>query len=77
MRIMLDFKKKRYEKKHNRQIQPTNDSTNDEEEREEENEYDEIVIAVIEPENNEAPAATRSGRRCTTYKNRHFYGDSD
>ena len=48
-----------------------------------EDEEEEVVIALIESESEsesdpmQSEQTTRSGRRCTTYKGRHFYGDSD
>lgn len=48
-------------------------SANESDEEEEDQVMEEVTIAIIEPD---PPArTTRSGRMCTTYKNRHFYGD--
>ena len=61
-------------------MEPVSDSSDSDDEEDEE---EEVVVALIgtdsESENDlvQSTRTTRSGRRCTTYKSRHFYGDTD
>ena len=51
------------------------DEDNDNPEDEDEEEVtEEVVVTIIDQS---LPTTTRAGRRCTTYQNRNFYGDSD
>jgi hypothetical protein len=79
----LNLKKmKRVEKRLSKMSKPKHDEPISEDEGEDEledPEVEEVIVAIIEPEVTEQPSSrrTRSGRQCTTYRDRHFYGDSD
>ncbi len=80
---LLDLKKRKRSANRVKRSQNKSDRSSDEEgDIHEESESEDRVIVLMEssdssPESDEEVHVTRSGRRHTTYRCRHFFGNSD